>query len=185
MTTPDGPLSPQEGREALALVRRSLEHHVKSGGMLRHPEPFEGGLAMHCGAFVTVRSLSGELRGCIGHMVSEQPLGELLIELAVAAGTRDPRFVPVTASELPELRYEISVLSPLEPMSAEEVIPGRHGLYIRRGNQSGVLLPQVATEQGWDRVTFLNQTCRKAGLPENAWQREGTDILTFIAQVFE
>jgi AmmeMemoRadiSam system protein A len=185
MTTHDGPLSPEEGREALALVRRSLEHYLKTGGMLPHPEPFAGGLALHCGAFVTLRGGGGELRGCIGHMVSDRPLGELLIELAVAAGTRDPRFAPVRASELGGLRCEISVLTPMKPSSAEEVIPGRHGLYIRRGSASGVLLPQVATEQGWDRITFLSQTCRKAGLPENAWQDPDTDILTFTAQIIE
>jgi uncharacterized protein len=185
MSESDGPLTPQEGRQGLDLVRRSLDFHVTTGGMLKPDAPFTGGLAKPCGAFVTIHDNSGNLRGCIGHMTNDGPLGELLIELAVAAGTRDPRFAPVTRDELGNLRYEISVLSPLKPTAAEDVTPGIHGLYIRKGPHSGVLLPQVATERGWDRETFLQQTCHKAGLPPDAWQDPDTEILTFVAQIFE
>jgi len=179
------PLTPEEGRQALDLVRRSLEHHVVTGGRLTLAKPFTGGLAEHLGAFVTLRTSRGELRGCIGHMTSDQPLGELLSELAVSAGTRDPRFPPVRRHELEGLHYDISVLSPMQPTAPKDVKPGVHGLYVRRGSRSGVLLPQVATEWGWDRETFLAQTCRKAGLPEDAWRDPETEILTFIAQVIE
>jgi AmmeMemoRadiSam system protein A len=182
MTEVPGPLSEAEGREALALARQSLETWVRERRKLKLGR-FTAGLAAPCGAFVTLHR-HGQLRGCIGHMIGEGPVGELIAELGIAAGTQDPRFEPVTEHELSELVYEISVLSPMVRTRAEEVTPGVHGLYIRRGRNAGVLLPQVATEWGWNREEFLAQTCGKAGLPEDAWQDPRTEISTFTAQVF-
>ncbi len=178
-----GPLSASERRDALLLVRSSLEHFIANGRMLTPAKPFTGGLALPCGAFVSLHTRAGDLRGCIGHMQNEGPLGDLLLELAVAAGTRDSRFPAVTKHELPELVYEVSVLTPMVPADPADVVPGVHGLYIRRGHRSGVLLPQVATEWGWDREEFLAHTCHKAGLAADAWKQPGTEVLSFTAQV--
>jgi AmmeMemoRadiSam system protein A len=176
-------LTDAEAREVLVLARSSLEHFVRSGRRLRAEHPFSGGLALPCGAFVSLHTKEGELRGCIGHMIGEGPLGDLILELAISAGTRDPRFDPVSEGELELLAYEVSVLSPMTGIDPAAVEIGRHGLYIRRGARSGVLLPQVASEWQWDRETFLAQTCRKAGLPPEAWREPGTEVLAFTAQV--
>jgi AmmeMemoRadiSam system protein A len=184
MTEVQHSLTPDEGAEALKLVRRSLEHFVRTGEMLKVEEPFGGGLDSPCGAFVSLHTKDGQLRGCIGHMIGDGPLGELLIELAVKAGTDDPRFPAVTEDELGNLHYEISVLSPMKRTDAESVTPGVHGLYIRHGWASGVLLPQVAVEWKWDREQFLAHTCEKAGLPMDAWRDPDTEIHTFTAQIF-
>lgn len=135
------------------------------------------------GAFVTLHR-SGDLRGCIGRIDAPDPLAEVVAECAVSAAIRDPRFPPVTRDELPLLQLEISILTPLEPVGdVSEIDVGRHGLVLRQGFHSGLLLPQVATEWGWDRDTFLAQTCRKAGLPADAWRR-GAEIFKFEAEVF-
>lgn len=176
-------LDSREQEQALKLVRETLETWVREGRQIDHG-PWQGALAAPCGAFVTLHQSDGELRGCIGQMVGDGPLGDLLQEMAIAAGTNDPRFPPVTLAELITLRYEISVLSPMQRTRAEDVKPGTHGLLIRQVRRSGVLLPQVAAEHRWDRETFLQQTCRKAGLPMDAWQQPETEIFTFTAQVF-
>src|SRR6185369_594520 len=120
----------------------------------------------------------------IGNFVSDQPLYRLVQEMAVSAATRDPRFYPMKQQDLIDFDLEISVLSPLERISSlDEIQVGTHGLYIIKNSYRGVLLPQVATEYGWDRETFLKHTCLKAGLPENAWKKE-CDIHTFSALVF-
>jgi AmmeMemoRadiSam system protein A len=173
-------LTEAQGREALRLARASLESWVRSRKRVEPP----GGLPTDAlGAFVSLHTKGGALRGCIGHMQGQMPLAEEIIELAIAAGTHDPRFDAVTAAELPGLVYEISVLSPMKRAKAAEVQPGTHGLMIRKGGRSGVLLPQVATEYGWDRETFLQHTCEKAGLPPDAWRDADTEISTFTAQV--
>ena len=183
MTETNPPLSEEDGRKALKLARRSLEHFVRTGNELTASND-GGGLNSPCGAFVSLHTKDGALRGCIGHMIGDGPLSELLIELGVSAGTQDPRFPPVSKSELDELVYEVSVLSPMVPTSADDVVPGTHGLYIRRGMNSGVLLPQVATEWNWGREEFLDHTCQKAGLPSDAWRDPKTQIMTFTAQIF-
>lgn len=139
--------------------------------------------AVPAGAFVTVR-VAGELRGCIGLLDAAEPLASVVGHCAASAAFGDPRFDPVRRSELGDLVLEISVLSPLTPVpdvSAIEV--GRHGLVVEQGRSRGLLLPQVAVEHGWDRDTFLRHTCRKAGLPADAWQR-GATLLYFEAVVF-
>jgi AmmeMemoRadiSam system protein A len=111
------------------------------------------------------------------------PLFKVVQECAVAAATEDPRFPPVSANELPSLRIEISVLTPLVPIRPEEVQVGRHGLMVSKGRMRGLLLPQVPVEWGWDREMFLDQTCVKAGLPPSAW-RHGATLQAFTAEVF-
>lgn len=139
-------------------------------------------LAEPRGAFTTLY-LHGQLRGCVGYVFPVVPLYRTVIETARAAAFEDTRFHPVTAHEAPQLDVHLSVLSLMQPIRAEEVEVGRHGLLISMAGARGLLLPQVAVEQGWDRVTFLQQTCRKAGLPLDAWQR-GALIEAFTAEVF-
>lgn len=136
------------------------------------------------GAFVTIHK-KGQLRGCIGYIEGHGPLYKTIEEMAEAAAFRDPRFTPVKEKELPELDLEISVLTPLKRISdVNEIQVGRHGIYIKKGWYSGLLLPQVATEYRWDRQTFLEHTCQKAGLPSNAWKEKDTEIYIFSADIF-
>ena len=122
-------------------------------------------------AFVTLHR-HGELRGCIGHVEADEPLGRVIARGAVAAASADPRFPPVTAEELPDLEIELSILGAIEPVATPDDIDiGRHGLIVEQGWHRGLLLPQVAPEWGWDREAFLAQTCHKAGLPRDAWKR--------------
>ncbi|MHC4473915.1 MAG: AmmeMemoRadiSam system protein A [Planctomycetota bacterium] len=145
--------------------------------------PESGLLAEPGSAFVTLRS-GGRLRGCIGLIGERFPLGQSVREAARRA-LDDPRFPSVTADELPELELEVSVLTPFRPL-AESELPevGRHGLYIEAGHHTGLLLPQVAAEQGWDRETFLDHVCMKAGLPADQWRGGEARISVFEADVF-
>jgi AmmeMemoRadiSam system protein B/AmmeMemoRadiSam system protein A len=136
------------------------------------------------GAFVTITK-KGSLRGCIGHIKGVTPLYKSVEEMAAAAAFQDPRFPPVTKKELKDLEIEISVLTPFEQITdVSEIEVGKHGIYMERGFYSGLLLPQVATEYGWDRETFLEHTCRKAGLPPDAWKDKETRIYIFSADIF-
>jgi AmmeMemoRadiSam system protein A len=180
-------LDPDERRLLLAVARDAIQSRVLGLPLPRSPLP-SGVVAAPGAAFVTIyaRSASGEecLRGCIGTFDRGRPLGETVRDVAVSAAVRDPRFPPVQPSEVDRLILSISVLSPLSPARAEDVVVGRHGLQVSRGDRRGVLLPQVAIENGWDRGTFLEETCRKAGLPRDAWRDPGTRIETFEAEVF-
>lgn len=136
------------------------------------------------GAFVTIYK-DGELRGCIGQVVARKPLIEAVAEMAEAAALQDPRFTPVRSDELKDLKIEISVLTPLEKVdSPDQIEVGKHGIIIKRGNAMGLLLPQVATEYGWDRTSFIENTCLKAGLPRDTWKDKETEIFIFSADVF-
>jgi len=136
------------------------------------------------GAFVTLQK-RGQLRGCIGYIEGHGPLHNTIKEMAEAAAFRDPRFSPVKEKELPELDIEISVLTPLKRIrDVNEIQVGTHGIYIKKGWSSGLLLPQVATEYGWDRQTFLEHTCQKAGLPSTAWKEKDAEIYIFSADIF-
>jgi len=136
------------------------------------------------GAFVTINK-KGQLRGCIGYIEGRGPLHKTIEEMAEAAAFRDPRFPPVKEKELPELEIEISVLTPLKKITeVNEIEVGKHGIYIKKGWFSGLLLPQVATDYGWDRQTFLEHTCQKAGLPSNAWKEKDAEIYIFSADIF-
>jgi AmmeMemoRadiSam system protein B/AmmeMemoRadiSam system protein A len=177
-------LGPDARRELLAIARQAIEGVVKTG---RAPEPATADPVLETprGAFVTIK-IKGRLRGCIGNfgIRNARPLFRTVSEMAVAAAVHDPRFRPLSKRELPEIEIEISALSPLRQVDdVAEIEVGRHGIYITKGGRSGVLLPQVATENGWDRDTFLEQTCRKAGLGPEEW-KEGATISIFSAEVF-
>jgi len=145
-------------------------------------EPPTAHLAEPRGAFTSLY-LDGNLRGCVGYVLSVGPVYRAVAETARAAAFEDSRFYPVTLDEARHLQIELSILSVPRPIAAEEVEVGRHGLLITAGFRRGLLLPQVPIEHQWDRVTFLEQTCRKAGLPADAWQT-GATIEAFTAEVF-
>jgi uncharacterized protein len=165
----------------LALAREAILAHSSARELVTSAaEPVA---ERQGGAFVTLHK-RGELRGCIGHIEADQPLGDVVPRCAVAAASTDPRFPPVTLAEVPELEIEISLLGPLEPITGpSDVIVGRHGLVVARDWHRGLLLPQVATEWDWDAETFLAQTCHKAGLPRDAW-KHWARIWRFEAEVF-
>ncbi|OQX86907.1 hypothetical protein B6D60_05195 [candidate division KSB1 bacterium 4484_87] len=136
------------------------------------------------GAFVTLNKHQ-MLRGCIGYIYGFKPLEDTIIDMAQAAAFKDPRFPPVSSEEFDDLEIEISVLTPLKEIKdVKEIEVGTHGIYLERSPNSGLLLPQVATEYGWDRETFLEHTCQKAGLPRDAWKEEETKIMIFSADIF-
>jgi len=136
------------------------------------------------GAFVTINK-DGRLRGCIGQVVAQQPLADAVAQMAEAAALHDPRFSPLRPDELPHITIEISVLTPFKKIeSPDEIEIGKHGLIVRRGASSGLLLPQVATEYKWDTTAFLQNTCIKAGLPKDAWKDKNTEVYIFSADVF-
>lgn len=181
-------LNIEEQQLLLAAAREVIAARLER----RQPEtaaPEPGSVLLEpCGAFVTLHQDTGSLRvlrGCIGHIVGRQPLFETVKKMAIAAAFEDPRFPPMNPRDWSRTDIEISVLSPLRQIGdPREIEVGKHGIYITRGHRSGVLLPQVAGEQGWDRDTFLVQTCRKAGLPADAWQDRDTIIEIFSAQIF-
>lgn len=172
----------KERKELLKIARETVVDYVTNRKVptVASTSP---GLNLRSGCFVTIKQ-GEELRGCIGNFVSDQPLYLLVQEMAVSAATRDPRFYPMKHDDLAGFTLDISVLSPLErAASVEEIRVGVHGIYIVKGSCRGVLLPQVATEYGWNIDQFLQHTCIKAGLPQDAWQGE-CDIYIFSAQVF-
>jgi AmmeMemoRadiSam system protein B/AmmeMemoRadiSam system protein A len=177
-------LSEPEKSELLALARKSVEYVVQEKYAYEPPASASATLNQERGAFTTLKE-SGELRGCIGYTSAAKPLYITVRDTATLAAMRDPRFSPVSASELPKLEYEISVLSPLRRVTdVQQIKVGQHGLLMKNGDSEGLLLPQVPVEQKWDRQTFLEQTCRKAGMQSNCWMEEDTDIFSFTAVVF-
>jgi AmmeMemoRadiSam system protein A len=178
LTNPE--YSQQERALLLGLAHRSIEAALREEPF-RDPVP-SAHLAEARGAFTTLH-IDGKLRGCVGYVVPLYPLYRTVAETAVAAAFQDDRFPPVTKAEAPLLQIEISVLSPLKPIKPEEIVLGVHGLVVNRGSFRGLLLPQVPMEWGWDRDTFIAQTCRKAGLPPDAWKM-GATLEAFTAEVF-
>ncbi len=177
-------LTEQEKSELLAVARSSVESTVRDKRLYEPEAPASASLNRECGAFVTITE-GNRLRGCIGYTSPIEPLYITVRDTAAMAATRDPRFPSVTAAELPQLSYEISVLSPLRHVAdPEEIQVGRDGLLIKNGRHEGLLLPQVPVEQHWDRQRFLEGTCAKAGLNHDCWKDENTDIFRFSAVVF-
>jgi len=175
-------LSAEEKATLLRMARETLSQYLQDGTMPQY-EVSEPALLQPSAAFVTLKK-NGQLRGCIGHMLGSQELYRTAQQMAISAAMKDSRFPAVTQDELAQIRIEISVLSPLQWVrEVDEIEVGRDGLYIVLGPYSGVLLPQVATDQGWDRDDFLHQVCAKAGLPSDAWLRGGM-LYRFTAQVF-
>jgi AmmeMemoRadiSam system protein B/AmmeMemoRadiSam system protein A len=177
-------LGEREKSELLALARKSVETVVREHKLMDLPASQSQALLQERGAFVTLKE-KGRLRGCIGYVAASKPLAATVRDVAALAAVRDERFRPVAPSELGELEYEISVLSPLRRvLDLKQIQVGRDGLLMKNAEEEGLLLPQVPVEQHWNRATFLEQTCLKAGLPANAWQDPGTDVFAFTALVF-
>lgn len=177
-------LDAHEKSELLTLARKSVEHAVNQNKPYE-PDAFTNdALNQERGAFVTLRE-AGQLRGCIGYTSPTKPLYMTVRDTATLAALRDPRFQPVSASELPLLDYEVSVLSPLRRViDIQEIKVGEHGLLMKSATNEGLLLPQVPVEQKWDRQRFLEETCIKAGMNAGCWKEEDTDIFMFTAVVF-
>jgi len=177
-------LGAHDKTELLALARKSVEYAVRTKKPNEPPLSATESLNQERGAFVTLKE-SGQLRGCIGYISAAKPLYITVRDTSTQAAFRDTRFQPVSASELPQLEYEISVLSPLRRVTdVREIKVGQHGLLMKNGDYQGVLLPQVPVEAGWDRQTFLDETCAKAGMRAGCWKDENTDIFMFTAVVF-
>ena len=172
--------SAEERKQLLSLAHQSIRGRLLRLRLkLEAPSPH---LAQMRGVFTTLHRF-GKLRGCIGFVIATTPLYQAVIDTAGAAAFEDPRFDPVQPHEVDELQIEISVLSPMTPIEPEGVEVGKHGLMISQHGRRGLLLPQVPLEWGWDRETFLSETCRKAGLPPDAW-KHGATVEAFTAEVF-
>jgi hypothetical protein len=177
-------LTRPEKNALLKIARKSVETAVREGKPYACSAGGLEALAQERGAFVTLTE-NGQLRGCIGYVAPTKPLYLTVCDVAMYAALKDNRFRPVTASELGGLQYEISVLSPLRRvLDIKEIRIGQHGLLIHTSSHEGLLLPQVAAEEKWDRARFLEEVCYKAGLPGRAWQDAGADLFRFTALVF-
>lgn len=176
------PLTPEERAALLWIARQALEMHLR-GHSLGSPPEIPPSLQEPGAAFVTLRLEEG-LRGCVGSLEPTTPLLDTVAHCAISAATSDPRFSPVDSLELGRLTIEISVLSPLQPLQdVSRFLLGTHGVCVKAGQHRGVLLPQVAAEQGWDWETFLDFACQKARLTAGAW-RQGAELHIFTAEVF-
>jgi AmmeMemoRadiSam system protein A len=177
-----GRLSATDRRALFAIARGAIGRYLETGTapLTRDCSP---ALSVRQGAFVTLKK-HGALRGCIGHMAEDTPLCQVVAAMALRAAFDDQRFVPLARDEFAAVEIEISVLTPARPVPGPDaVVTGRDGVILRKSGHSAVFLPQVATEQGWDRDTYLTQLARKAGLPGDAW-RSGAELLTFQAEVY-
>jgi hypothetical protein len=184
----------EEGGFLVRLARDTVSEYLHSGTEPNPPEDTPQTLRKKSGVFVTIEEYDGGrkgLRGCIGYPLPYSPLVEATIDSAISAATRDPRFEPMSEDELPNVVFEVSVLTPPEllkagrPLDYPKLIKvARDGLVVERGYHKGLLLPQVPIEWGWDESTFLSECCMKAGLPPDSWLSTDVKIYTFTAQVF-
>jgi len=167
----------------LDLARKTIGARLACRPAPRLDQPSEP-LTRPCGAFVTLK-IGDQLRGCIGHITGIHPLWRSIRDNAIAAAFEDPRFSPLETEELTQVRIEISVLSPLTRIDdPEDIVVGQHGVLVQRSHSRGLLLPQVAIEHRMDRGTFLDRTCRKAGLPRGCWRDPDVTLHVFTAEVF-
>ena len=188
-------LSLEEGKFLVELARKAVEEYLKSRKRISAPENISEKLLQPCGVFVTINTIRDgekELRGCIGYPYPTTPLVQAVIESAISSATQDPRFYPLSLSELDNVVFEVSVLTPpqlIEVKKPSEYLPkimvGKDGLIVERGMFKGLLLPQVPVEWEWDEEEFLCQCCTKAGLPPDCWLLENTKIYKFQAIIFE
>jgi len=182
----------EEGEFLVRTARSAVEEYVKYRNRIEPPGETPDKMRQKAGVFVTLNTYpDGMLRGCIGHPYPDSPLIDALIDSAISACSRDPRFPPVGREELDRISVEVTVLTPPEQIKvkkpseyADKIELGRHGLIVKKGWYQGLLLPQVATEYGWDAEEFLSQPCHKAGLPLMAWLDEDTQVLRFEGIVF-
>ena len=181
-----GTCNAREKQSILRLVRDTLHLYLNTGNVPSLADyTITPALQKKCGVFVTLKErTTGNLRGCIGYIIGHKPLAEAVIDCTVQAATRDRRFRPLKQGEDTSVYTEVSVLTPPRKIaSLDEIKLGTHGLMITRGFHSGVLLPQVAGEFGWNKEEFLTALCKKAGLPDRAWE-QGAELYVFSAQVF-
>jgi len=190
-------LTQKEGEYLVKLARNAVEQHLKTGQIIRMPADIPSKFKERCGVFVTINSVTEsaekhELRGCIGFPYPTTMLAQAVIESAISSATQDPRFIPMKADELDKVVFEISVLTPPEPVEVENpkeycsrIKVGRDGLIVERSYCKGLLLPQVPVEWKWDEEAFLCQCCMKAGLPPDSWLLKGTKVYKFQAIIFE
>lgn len=183
MVTYTHQLADDEKRELLRIARATLREHAYSG-RIPPGKPHRESLLAPAAVFVTLHH-EGELRGCIGCVDEEKPLYRAIQEMAVAAATRDPRFKPVSSDEVDGLEIQISVLGATRKIGGpDEITIGEDGVRVDAGGRRGLLLPQVASDAGWDAATLLRKTCAKAGLPDDTWQQPDAELHAFSAQVF-
>jgi len=188
-------LTHEEGEYLVKLARRAAETYLTKRQIIPVPIDAPPKLKKQCGVFVTINTIQGkrhQLRGCIGIPYPTAPLGKAVIESAISSASQDPRFPPMSPDELDHVVFEVSVLTPPEPVKVEkprdycsEIKVGRDGLIVERTYCKGLLLPQVPVELGWDEETFLCECCVKAGLSPDSWLINGTKIYKFQAIVFE
>ncbi|MGF3521877.1 MAG: TIGR00296 family protein [Candidatus Bathyarchaeia archaeon] len=188
-------LTDAEGKFLVKLARQAVQEYLTAGKTATPPKDTPKKLFENCGVFVTINTLKhgeSQLRGCIGYPYPTNPLVEAVIDAAINAATEDPRFYPLQPSELNEVIFEVSVLTPPEVVQVDnprdlmkKIKVGKDGLIIEKGFHKGLLLPQVPVEWGWNEEEFLCQCCLKAGLPPDSWLTKGTAIYKFTAIVFE
>lgn len=188
-------LSLDEGKLLIGLARDTVKEYLENGKTVKPPKDTPKKLFEHCGVFVTLNSVRNgekELRGCIGYPYPTSPLVEAVIDSAINAATEDPRFYPLSLDELGKVVFEVSVLTPPEPVEVEnpkeyiqKIKVGEDGLIVEKGFYKGLLLPQVPVEWGWCEEEFLCQCCAKAGLPPDSWLTKGTKLYKFKAIIFE
>lgn len=177
---PHGEFSKDERAVLLRLAHESILSALEGRDISLDPPTAH--LAEPRGAFTSLY-LRGELRGCVGYVLPVSPVYRAVADTARAAAFEDTRFHPVTLPEANHMEIELSILSPPQPVAADSLEIGRHGLLVSMAGRRGLLLPQVPAEHNWDRTTFLEQTCRKAGLPLDAW-KNGATLEAFTAEVF-
>lgn len=188
-------LSQKDGEFLVKLARSAVEQYLKTRKSVAVPEGIPEKLKQPCGVFVTINSVKKgekELRGCIGLPYPTDPLAQAVIQSAISSATEDPRFYPLSASELDNVVFEVSVLTPPQKVEAKKakdypsrIKVGEDGLIVERGIYKGLLLPQVPVEWNWDEEEFLCQCCVKAGLPPDNWLLDGTRLYRFQAIIFE
>jgi uncharacterized protein (TIGR00296 family) len=188
-------LSLEEGKFLIQLARSAVKEHLEKGKAIQPPKETPKKLFEQCGVFVTINSVRNcekELRGCIGYPYPTSPLVEAVIDSAINAATQDPRFYPLSLDELSKVVFEVSVLTPPEPVEVKnpkeylsKIKVGEDGLIVEKGYYRGLLLPQVPVEWGWCEEEFLCQCCIKAGVPPDSWLTKGTKIYKFKAIIFE
>src|SRR5262245_32050650 len=180
---PENEFSREERRAMLALARAAILSAF-TGSAVKLPEPQPTCFSLRRGAFVTIH-VQGKLRGCIGVIEGREPLRDTIAHCAESAAFRDSRFSTLRPDEVGGLQIEISILSELAPLPPDQVEIGRHGLLIASSHRHGLLLPQVAVEHQLSREEFLEETCRKAGLPADAWKQTGTQLYGFTCEIFQ
>ena len=188
-------LSLQEGKFLIDLARNAVREYLEKGKIIKPPESTPRKLFENCGVFVTINKLKNgtkKLRGCIGYPYPTNPLVEAVVDSAINAATQDPRFYPLSSSEIQTVIFEVSVLTPPEEVRVDnpkdylsKIKVGQDGLIIERGIYKGLLLPQVPVEWEWCEEEFLCQCCIKAGLPPDSWLTKDTKIYKFQAIIFE